>query len=331
MTDDPIELVAAFAPPTTPDVRVLARVRSTLMDTIEPAIEPTFSVDRPRRRRRRFIPIAAVAAVLALSGGTAWAVANWGSSADTLNVSCPSPAGPHSAQVDPDAHTIVPTVSGDPVADCTATWRKMTTAATPTLIAYDNGHGAVVVLPTSATPPAGYQELVRGDYQQASAATLQRELDDAATGIEAQCYDFAEAKARTGKILASLGMRDWTIEQGHPGRIADGGRNCAAAGVEPGTRTVMIVGAGGFDDDPIKGFATAVHHEVERSCIGTDAARSAIRQLAAHTTVRRGDTTVDLAAPHVLDITTVADPAASCASVTVTTGGNISVTLEGPK
>lgn len=326
MTDDPIELVGVLAPMTTPDDRVLERVRSTLMESIE----PTYSVDPPARRRR-FIPIAAIAAVLALSGGTAWAVANRGSSADTLNLSCPSPAGPHSAQVDPDAHTIVHTVSGDPVADCAATWRKMTTAAPPAMTAYDNGHGGVVVLPAAATPPATYRRLAAGKYQQANAATLQRELDDVATGVQAQCYDYAEAKTRTEKILETLGMRDWTIEQGHPGRVADGTHNCAAAGVDPAGHRVMIVGAGGLGNDPLKPFAEDVHDVVERSCISTDEAVTVINSLAAHTVVRNGDTTVELGAPHVVDITTLDDPNASCTSVTVTVGGNVAVTLVGPK
>lgn len=337
MNDDPLDLVASTAPAITPDTEVLAKVRSTLMQTIDAAetsaASELISIDghKPRkgRKRRRILPIAAIAVVLAGATGTAWAVFGGGNSGDTTNLSCPSPTGPHSSDVDPDGQAIVGVVTGDPVLDCADAWRKMTTAEPPKMTAYDNGAGAVVVLPTRATAPAEYRRLAPGEYQHADAASLQRNLDDVATGLEAQCDGFEAAAQRTRKILDRLGMRGWTVEQGHPGRVADGTRNCAAAGVDAATHTVMIVGAGQQGDHPFRSFAQQVHDAVENSCLDVGEASKAVRDIAGETTVDNAGTLVDLGAPDVVGITPMHNPLASCTTVTVTVGGNVSVTLEG--
>lgn len=339
MNDDPLDLVGALAPPVTPDLEALARVRSSLMNTIDSIEAPPnpdlIALDGPRRRkqrkRRRFVPIAAAAMVLAGATGTAWAVFGGGNSADTANLSCPSPAGPHSSDVDHDAHVIVGVVTGDPVVDCTEEWRKMTTSAPPTMTAYDNGAGAVVVLPARAPAPAGYRELAPGVYQHAEVATLQRNLDDVATGLEAQCYAFAAAERQTGKVLDRLGMDGWAVEQGHPGRVPDGTRDCAIAAVDAATRTVMIVGAGPRSDHPFRPFAEKVHEAVEHSCLGTEEASKVVRGIAGETTIDEAGTLVDLGAPNVVDVRTVQNAEAACASVTVAVGGNVAITLEGPE
>lgn len=340
MNDDPIELVGALAPPTTPDDRVLTRVRSTLMDTIDEAAPSTnddlIAIDgrpgRRRRKRRRIAPIAAIAVVLAGATGTAWAVLGNRNSAETTTLSCPSPAGPHADEVDEDAQTIIPAVSGDPVVDCTAHWRTMTSAEPPKMKAYDNGRGGVVVLAADAAAPKQYRALAPGEYQHADAATLQRNLDDVAVGLEARCYDLDGAKKLTDSMLDALGMKGWKVEQAHPGRAADGKRNCASAGVDAATRTVMILGAGpGRIGTPYRSFAEQLHRTLDSSCLGIDQAEARVQTIASRTTVDVNGQRYKLIDPHGVSITKVPSPDTSCTSVTVTVGGGVSVTLEGPE
>lgn len=346
MNDDPIDLVTAIAPDVTDAPEVLARVRSNLVTSIEPTpVESTAAAQpngdripidrrprRTRRVRRRLVPIAAIVAVLAGATGTAWAVFANHDSAETTTVSCPSPTGPHSGEVDTGAETIIRAVSGDPVVDCTAHWRTMTSAAPPKMKAYDNGHGAVVVLAEDATPPASYRTLAPGRYQDANAATLQRNLDDVAIGLEAHCYDFDGAKKLGDSMLDALGMKGWTVEQAAQSRVPDGERDCASAGVDGDTRTIEILGAGADRiGTPYVAFAEKVHRTLDASCLGVDEAERRVQVIAQDTTVDVYGDRYKLVDPHGVLITKVANPDASCTAVTVTVGGTVSVTLEGPE
>ncbi len=308
----------------------------TTIETAEPLTnDDLIAIDgrpaRRRRKRRRIVPIAAIAVVLAAATGTAWAVLGNRNSAETTNLSCPSPADPHSGEVDPDGHAIIGVASGNPVVDCTTAWRKLTTAPPPDMVAYDNGDGVVVVLAEGTPVPEMYRALDPGTYQHTEVAALQRRLEDVATGLEAACLDFSSARQMAEKTLDELGLENWTVEQGRPGRIADGQRSCAAAGVDGSARTVTILGAGPQGDHPFGPFAVAVHDAVEASCLDIGEATAAVHRIASATTIHNGSISVDLAAPGVVDVDVVEDAQASCTQVTVTVGGKVSVTLDGPR
>lgn len=336
MNDDPIDLVGAIAPDTTPDPAALARVRSTLMATIDRA-DASASGDtiplipkRPRRRRRRrLLPIAAVAAVLAVSGGTAWAIAQRGSSDQTDNLSCPVPG-------EPDAESIVSVVTGDPIVDCAEEWRHLSDAPVPAMKAFDNGDGGVVVRLATDPAPDGATELPPGVYQNADIRRLENRIADVGTGIESGCYDTQTAKTMVEGYLQGLGMDDWSVRVVPTGLDAKG--DCAmATGLDPASKTIGV--ESGSPDlslgGDMKAFALEVHGIVEDRCLSTADAEAAIRQVADRTTVQVGDpahpTTLHLGEPDMIRYQIADDANAECTTATVTVGGATVVDLIGPE
>lgn len=334
MNDDPLDLVSALAPTTTPDDRVLTRVRSTLMDTIDKS-EPTTNGDtislegdrrnRPNRlKRRRVLPLAAIAVVLAAATGTAWAVTHRGSAAQTDNLSCPVPN-------DPNANAVVDVVTGDPIVDCANQWKSETDLPVPKMNAYDNGHGGVEVKLASDPVPPGATTLPRGVYQNADIRRLENRIADVGDGIDAGCYDTAAAKKMVEGYFDDLGMKGWQVRvDDTPPKSSRG--NCALAMADPTTGTVTVrSGRSPHDTHSVfKPFADGVHARLGEQCLNTTDAQAAIQDLAKETTVQNGPTTVHLGEQGMIRFQLATDPTAKCTTATVTVGGAVSVTLNGP-
>src|SRR4051794_33590344 len=146
-------------------------VMREVVQSLEPTA-PTPDSSTPRRPLHRRLPVL-IAAVVVLSGAAvAWAYLV-SSARDTTAVEC----------VIQGSDSIIPSASGDPLADCAAEWQRETGHAAPKLVAYDSGNGGIAVLPASQAPPAGYSPLPTGATQNVGMVQMQQWLDDYVSGL----------------------------------------------------------------------------------------------------------------------------------------------------
>src|SRR5204863_9977224 len=136
---------------------------------------------RRAQRSRRPLVLALAVVVAAATAAAAWAIL--GSSAqETTSIEC----------VIAGTDTIIPSISGDPAYDCALTWKSDLGTDPPPLVAYDNSHGGVSVMPRSSTPPAGGKPLP-GGTQDVALIQLQASLDDYINGLNSACLSSTAA------------------------------------------------------------------------------------------------------------------------------------------
>src|SRR3954467_2542669 len=163
--------------------------------------DPTDDATRRRRFRHR-LPVVAGGGVTAVAASAAigWAITNSGAT-DTVAVQC---------EID-GADAVIPAVTGDPVADCSAEWQRMTGSQPPPLTAYDNGHGGITVAPASQPPAPSAVPLPPGTTQNVSAITLQETFDDYVAGLNATCHSADSAVAFVRQELQAAGLEGWSV------------------------------------------------------------------------------------------------------------------------
>jgi len=138
---DPLDVVRDLAPLVGDQPGLVNRARTDLMENL---------IRRSRREavlrwaRRAAVPLAAAA--LLIAAAVAWVVVQ---------------AGDQPALRCPDGAAIRP-VTGDPVADCAAEWRRSKAQSPPPMTAYDDGRGGVHVLLEGEAAPPGYTALEPG-------------------------------------------------------------------------------------------------------------------------------------------------------------------------
>jgi hypothetical protein len=260
----------------------------------------------PAPRRRRLVLALAVLALLGVATAATWAALRPGPARETTSVEC----------VIKGVDTIIPSSSGDPVADCQTEWRRDEGVAAPPLRAYDNTFGGVTVLPSSETPPAGWKPL---QSQDVALIELQDSLDDAIAGLNASCLDATAATALTERKLSEFGFARWTVTV----RSADAGSGSCYDGeyIDPASSTVALIPIGDPQtaDPTVKKLA---ERPITQTCESLPAAEPAARAAA------DGLGLSESARTYELDATT--DDSLHCTSIYLTVGGTIFLTLRGP-
>ena len=262
--------------------------------------------DDPAKRNRRLWMAPALAVGLLATAAAGWAMTR--SVETSTEVSC-------------GMTNVIDSVTGDPVADCAAWWRSTNHTDAPTLVAYDNGHGGVAVLPESEDAPADWTRL-EGFQQDTTLIELDAALGDMGDGLAADCFTDAAAEPVVSDTLDRLGLGDWSVI--HEGRAADGSSTCAQHVLDPEERAVVLVGLDTGRppaDAPPSKLARRVQARVDGACLGLDDAVAAVQQSAA-------DAGVDESAGQLV-IHSVVDPDAQCSRTDVNVGGGIVVTVRG--
>jgi len=268
---------------------------------------PEPGTSRPRRHRRLPVLIAAVVALSAAA--VAWAYLA-SSARDTVAVEC----------VIQGSDSIIPSASGDPVADCAAEWQRETGHAAPELVAYDSGNGGIAVLPASQTPPAGFTRLPSGATQNVGMVRMQQWLDDYVSGLNSDCFDAATATRMATRELAELGMADWTVEQ--PPSSDQG--SCVDTGIlDPANSTLTLRALSG----PVQAGSVmerlAVRlRAIARDCAPLDATAQQVRAAAQELGLSED--------ANEFELTEVPDASARCTTISENVGGTIFLILRGP-
>ncbi|HET7659735.1 MAG TPA: hypothetical protein VFK66_05035 [Oryzihumus sp.] len=310
--DEAMQALRAAAPAT--DAEVSRRVGQRTLDVLREGITMTSTteapVTTPPTRRRRHLTRGAVAglAATALAGGGAAAWAAYTAGHETTGIAC----------VRKDNDAIIPAVSGDPVADCTAMWRREDVAVPDGLKAYDNGRGIVVRL--DGTVPSGMKALPGGVVQDSAVIELDASLQDQVDGLRSGCRDATGATTFVTAELARLRLTGWTVvvDRSRPPTASQ----CAYPIVEGGKRTVtLIAGPPAGQGAPEPQFVAALRDRISKACVPLGRARQIVQQAATATgNVADG-----------LQVTALADPTASCTRVDAVVGGAWMVTLHGPE
>jgi hypothetical protein len=263
---------------------------------------------RPPQRHRVLFP-ALIGLLLVVASGIAWAVIQ-SSATDTVSVECRIDA----------SDTVIPSATGDPVADCAAQWLRDTGHEAPRLVAYDTGLGSITVLPVDEPAPSGWMALPAGTTQNGPIVEMQQWLDDYVSGLNSGCYSDRSATQMTESALQRLGMSDWTVR---PVPSSDAGA-CVDIGIlDPGTRTVQLRALGDEPNaasDPVKLADTL--RTIARECQTLDIATREVRAAAEDLGLSE--------AAHQYELTRVADNNASCTRIYEDVGGAIFLILRGP-
>ncbi|MGZ4600668.1 hypothetical protein [Oryzihumus sp.] len=310
--DEAMQVLRAAALAT--DAEVSRRVGQRTLDVLREGITMSSTTEAPvtvppnRRRRRLTRGAVAGLAGLVLAGGGAAAWAAYTGGHETTGIDCVSKAN--------DA--IIPAVSGDPVADCTAMWRREGVTVPDGLKAYDDGKSIVVRL--DGTVPDGTRALPGGVVQDAAVIELGASLEDRVDGMRGQCLDASRGRAWVTGELQRLHLRGWRVS-------VDGSRPptptaCAEGLADADRHTVTVIGGPPSADpgDPSVAFTRALRTRISGACVSLPAAERIVRQAAGGTTAANG-----------MQVTVLADPTASCTRVDAVVGGAWMVTLHGPQ
>jgi hypothetical protein len=268
-----------------------------------------FGRRRPTRQttsRRRLVLAMAAVALVAVATAATWVALRGAPARETTSVQC---------LIDGN-DAVIPSSSGNPAHDCSVDYKREFGTAAPALVAYDNTHGGVTVLPRSEKPPAGWRTL---HAQDVALIELQNSLDDYIAGLNSSCFDAKDATALTEARLARFGFRHWTVD------IRSGTGACVGSGlVDPASRTVTLTQIG----DPSAGPETTFQkladklRPLARSCRSLPAAVASIRAAASGLGLSE--------AARGYDLNAVTDNSVRCASVYETVGGTIFLTVRGP-
>jgi hypothetical protein len=316
----PIEDVKGAAQ--TSEARTLLR---RLLDEPPGTSAPSPSPRRPtlRARRRVRLPIVAgVGAIVLASTVIAWALAH-SSARDTVSMQC----------MIKGRDTIIPSTTGDPVADCAAHWRRETGNDPPPLVAYDNGLGGITVMPVDEAPLPEATPLPDGATQNVSIIALQHSLDDYVDGLNSGCYDNATAVEMTEQTLARLGMADWTVvpapatdssPTSMASTVSGAPKHCVNASIiDPATGTVTLRSLGGPASPSAQYERLAAKlRSVAQRCMSLDAAARQVRSAASELGLSE--------AAREYELTEVRERGARCTTINENVGGTIFLILRGP-
>ena len=265
-------------------------------------------VGAPPQQRHVLVPVL-VGFLMVAASGIAWAII--GSSAtDTVSVGCEI-AG---------SMAVIPSATGDPIADCAAQWLRDTGHAAPPLVAYDTGLGSIAVLPADEAPPSGWTPLPPGTTQNPAMVEMQQWLDDYVSGLNSGCYDDRSAVRMTEVFLQRLGMTTWTVR---PAPTSDPG-TCVDTGIlDSATQTVQLRAFGNEPTLDASYAKLAVRlRTIANECKPLDAATREVRAAAAELGLSEDANEYEL--------TQVTDKHASCTRILEDVGGTIFVVLRGP-
>lgn len=315
---DPITTVRSHTPEADPSDALLARVRSDLMSSI--TAEPANPFSAPRRSKRRWLLPAAAAAVL-LTGAGAWAVAR-DDGPTNLGISCPG---------NRDGSIVgVQATSGDPVADCAATWVDLHGGEAPPMTAYVNPAGDVAVVLAGHQAPDGFAAMANARFD-AKLIELQESLADIAGDLPHGCTDEASARSVVQHEFDRLDLEGWTVGT-DPDRPIDEARPCARADVHGRDRRVVLRGdprAKAFSD-AYQQFAQELDRQLQATCSTLPEAEAVTKRIAAATDVSALTDVAFTTEDGFLSIDSVEDQTAPCARASVSVGGRVQVTLRGP-
>ena len=282
----------------------------------------SWAVRRRRSATRRFsrLPIVAGASVLVLAGtAIGWALTQ-ASSRDTVSVQC----------LISGSDTIIPAITGDPVADCAAQWRRDHGGEPPPLVAYDNGHGGITVVPADQTPPAGATPLPGRALQNVAIVQAQQALDDLIHGLNSGCFDNATAVEETTRILTRFGMGDWAVQPAPPsdvpaasGEQAPRERCVGTAIIDAANRTVLLRALGGPlpAQAPYQRLAARLR-VLSQECLPLDVMARRVRSIADDLGLSE--------ARKEYQLTEITEKDAPCTTIVETVGGTIFLILRGP-
>jgi len=256
------------------------------------------------RSRRRLVVAFAAVAVVAVASAATWVILR-ASAHDTTSVEC----------VIQGADTIVPAVSGDPAYDCSVVWQNDVGTVPPPLVAYDNGHGGVTVIPRAEKPAAGWTRLTGG--QSVALIQLQESLDDYIAGLNSSCLSAKAATALTEAKLERFGLTGWTVNVRAQGACTN------AEVIDPASKTVTLIPIGGVAG-PGTTFQklAAKLRPVENGCVSLSSAVASARAAASSLGLSESARTYELQ--------TVPEASARCASIYETVGGTLFLTVRGP-
>lgn len=266
-----------------------------------------------RRRVSRLPLLAGVSAIIIAGAAIGWALTN-SSARDTTSVQCEIQG----------VDTIIPAITGSPVDDCAAQWLRDTGDHAPSLIAYDNGHGGITVLPANQTPPPGWAPLAAGATQNVSMIQVQRSLEDFVDGLHSGCFDNATAIRMTEHILTRYGLTDWTVRPAPQAELSDPSTPCVETAVlVPTTETVQLRALDGPAPSgaPFEELAVKLR-PIAQECLPLDTATKEVRAAA-------GDLGLSESA-HEYELTEIRDNGARCTTIDEGVGGTIFLVLRGP-
>lgn len=262
---------------------------------------------RTSRRWRLRVPIVTGVAIATLAGTAAfgWELLR-SDPHETASLQCDTPGAP----------SIIPSVSGDPVADCAAEWRRQIGSDAPALVAYDNGHGGVEVRPADQPAAPRSSALPPGPAQDVALIELGESLDDYVAGLPSGCYDTATATRMANAQLDRLGLTGWTV-------TPPPGTGCVSfSAVEAATRTIALRTTPDLPpgNEPFRMLATRLR-PIARECLPLAKAAARVRAEA--------DALGLDSAKRDYQLATVTD-ARRCTTIHETVGGTIFLTLRGP-
>lgn len=316
---DPITTVRSHTPEADPSDALLARVRSDLMSTITPTQRVHSPVPTRRSKRRWLLPAAAAAVVL--TGAGAWAVKR-DEGPTNLGISCPGSR---------DGSIVgVQATSGDPVADCAATWVDLHGGEAPPMTAYVSPAGEVAVVLAGQPAPDGFVAMPNARFD-AKLIELQESLADIAGDLPHGCTGEAGARSVVQHELDRLDLEGWTVRT-DPARPIDETRPCARADVHGRERRVVLRGdprARAFPD-AYQRFAQELDEQLQASCSTLPEAEAVTKRVAAATDVSALTDVAFTTEDGLLHIDSVEDPTAPCTRASVSVGGRVQVTLRGP-
>jgi hypothetical protein len=311
-----LEELRAFAPP--PPIRPLTperfvRQKEAVMREVVRSAKANPSMSRPkhavpRNRRRLAIPIAAALVVL-VGAAAAWTLVA-SSGRDSVALQCEIEG----------TDAIIPAVSGDPVSDCAAQWKRESGSDAPRLVAYDNGVGGITVLPADEKPPSGFTALHAGVSQNVAMIQMQQWLDDHVAGLSSDCYDTPTAMQMTQQELERLGMAGWTVQ---PPPSTDHGR-CVGTGIlDAATTTVSLRAMGGQlpASSDVERLAVELR-SIAQDCAPLDTVARQVRSAASRLGLSED--------AHDYELTEVKDDSAPCTTIDENVGGTIFLILRGP-
>ncbi len=301
---DPFHLIQIANPVPDPDRMPDGPQSASAQALIEEIIGMTTTETTKQPTHRRRTATLAVAGLAVVGVAAVWALARPETS---TRIQCPG-------------NSIIAAVSGDPVLDCANEMRQQGHEP-PTLAAYLNEHGGVVVVEAGSEVPSAWQPLA-GDFRQDTAIIeLEAALDDVGTGLRSRCHTSVEAVPVVERELARLGLQ-WTVNIRDD---ADGNTTCAFSFLEPEDQQVTIVaieGLVGTGDEPWAVLGTRLNQVLGEECLTLDVAAIKAADLAVEARLDPDSQQVQ--------ISTTVDNGASCTRATVNVGGAVLVDLRGP-
>jgi hypothetical protein len=216
-------------------------------------------------------------------------------------------------------------LSGDPVADCEALWRREQGTEPPGMVAYRNSFGGITVYPAGKPVPADWTRLAEGFRQDGRLIQLDESLNDAGAGFQSGCLTFEQATAVAERELTRLGLTGWVVEL-EPGRDrADGDGTCSRYLVDTERFRVALVALPRGSDDlhEITQMARSLQSRLRGTCVPVDAAVGIAQDKAAAIGLSESDGGVEVNA--------VPDPTAPCSSAVVNVTGRVEIIVRGPR